>query len=606
MRRLLAACLGAWLIGPQAVLADTGPIVQKGAKVVAKSAGFQLKAGDETIDRECRLNVYQVGQVKGPWLLLRSSKLSGWAAATDVVPLDSAVGFFTQRQKENPRDAFAWILRAVVLHAQGQDQPAIRDCDQAIEVDPSHAAALLLRGEIWFAQKSYDRAIQDYSQAIALDRRNALAYFDRGIAWQMEHAFVRALEDFDQAIQIDGKFAAAYARRGRVFLFQNKYDRAIEDLTEALRLNPADEGAYLDRGIARHSRDQLDQALADLNQAIRLNPRVARAFFSRGNVWLAKKDYDRAINDYNEALRLDPWYDLALAYRALARMKGKHQYDAAIRDCTKAIALNPKNKQAYLNRGRVWEASGDWDRAIADYTEAIRIDPNYKSAFLDRSWIWRLKGELDRAISDYSEVIRLNPGFAPAYAYRGESWRVKLDLDRALSDFQEAMRLDPDFSLPAVLRTATLFAAGRAEAGCAARQYLDHFGWSAPGSIFVAELGFFAARRAHQDNEARAILNEAKDKADTSAWRYQIVRFLRREIDPAKENEGMLDAQFCIAFDLLLSGRKDEAEVRLRWVKANSPADLMDHTIAAAELDRMREQSGPAHPSQRGYSDKGR
>ena len=101
--------------------------------------------------------------------------------------------------------------------------------------------------------------------------------------------------------------------------------------------------------------------------------------------------------------------------------KGEH--DKAIADYTEAIRLDPKDAEAYCNRGLAYGNKGDYDKAIADYTEAIRLNPKYAEAYYNRGMTYASKGEYDKAIADYTEAIRLDPKYAEAYYSRGVGLR---------------------------------------------------------------------------------------------------------------------------------------------------------------------------------------
>ena len=46
-----------------------------------------------------------------------------------------------------------------------------------------------------------------------------------------------------------------------------------------------------------------------------------------------------------------------------------------MRDCTKAIELNPKNSEAYYERGVSYKQKGQMDLAKKDFDKAIELDP---------------------------------------------------------------------------------------------------------------------------------------------------------------------------------------------------------------------------------------
>src|SRR5690242_3218532 len=101
----------------------------------------------------------------------------------------------------------------------------------------------------------------------------------------------------------------------------------------------------------------------------------------------------------------------------------KGSVDRAIADCDEAIRLNPKDADAYVNRGSSHAAMRDYDRAIADFDAAIRLNPALAMAYNNRGVARRNKGDLAAAIADYGEAIRLAPNLAMAYRNRGRALR---------------------------------------------------------------------------------------------------------------------------------------------------------------------------------------
>jgi len=121
---------------------------------------------------------------------------------------------------------------------------------------------------------------------------------------------------------------------------------------------------------------------------------------------------------------------LADAKRDCEKLSG----DAAIQACDQAIRQNPRDAEAYNNRGFKHYDKGDLDRALADFDKAIEIDPKASVAYDNRGVVFRAKGDLDRSIADYNEAIRLNPNDALAYNNRGIAYRAKGELDRAIAE----------------------------------------------------------------------------------------------------------------------------------------------------------------------------
>jgi tetratricopeptide (TPR) repeat protein len=121
-------------------------------------------------------------------------------------------------------------------------------------------------------------------------------------------------------------------------------------------------------------------------------------------------------------------------------------YDRAIADCDQALRLDPKFAPAYNGRGFAYDKKGDYDRAITEYDQAIRLNPKSTIAYNNRGNAYDSKGDHVRAISDLDQAIRLNPNDARVYNNRGLAHNHNGDHDRAIVDANEAIRLDPQLA----------------------------------------------------------------------------------------------------------------------------------------------------------------
>ncbi len=104
---------------------------------------------------------------------------------------------------------------------------------------------------------------------------------------------------------------------------------------------------------------------------------------------------------------------------------------------------------AYLNRGNVYIAKGDFDRGISDYTKAIEINPGYAEVYNNRGNAYIDKGDLDRGISDYNKAIEANPKFGNAYYNRAMAYFKKGRYSDSWDDLRRAQSfgsgIDPEF-----------------------------------------------------------------------------------------------------------------------------------------------------------------
>src|SRR5215207_870154 len=82
------------------------------------------------------------------------------------------------------------------------------------------------------------------------------------------------------------------------------------------------------------------------------------------------------------------------------------------------------------------------DRAIADYDRTLRLNPKNANAFYNRGITYRDKGDLDRALADFNAAIRLGPTDPDGYFGRGSVHERNRDYEAALVDYETALKIN--------------------------------------------------------------------------------------------------------------------------------------------------------------------
>ena len=240
------------------------------------------------------------------------------------------------------------------------------------------------------------------------------------------------------AAEAEAKRKSEEAEQQRLAALKAEEERKAKAAAEAEAKRKSEE-AEQQRLAALRAEERRKQAEAEARAR-------SSSLVSQGKTDSNNGDYDRAIAAFSEAIRLDPKNVNAFGNRGIAYAK-KGDNDRAIADYNDVIRLSPNYANAFLNRGIAYGKKGDNDRAIADFTEAIRLDPKNANVFFDRGIAYGKKGDNDRAIADYNEAIRLNPNYALAFNNRGFSYFKKGDNRRAIADYDEVIRLDPKYAL---------------------------------------------------------------------------------------------------------------------------------------------------------------
>lgn len=440
-----------------------------------------------------------------------------------------------------------------------------------------------------------DQAVPFFTGEIHASPSSPLPHVLRARVWEAKHELDIARKDLDEAVRLDPDHAWVYNWRGMLWRDKGAYDKAVADHTEAIRLEPNRSPSYVNRALVYMDLKQYDKAIDDLNQAIRFEPENARYFDKRGWAWYSKEEFDRAIDDFRQAIGLDPQLESAYVNRGMAWFS-QEEYDKAIADYTEALTLDPTDAFAFNDRGWAWESKGEHDKALADLDLALAHRPRFVRALTNRGIAWAGKKNLRRALEDYNRALEIDPLRARTLTYRGIALTSLGQYDRAIADFDVVLKQDPDAVWPRYNRLVAYLSSGRPESAAEARKLLLHVGWKNELAIHTALLGHFAALRGGNLADAQQFLNDAATQGNTKQWTYQVVRFLRGEIQEpellgsANEPIRQTEVHTLLGLHDSLTGKAGKAESHFRWVKENGLASNAGYELSLSELDRLESQ----------------
>lgn len=176
------------------------------------------------------------------------------------------------------------------------------------------------RGMAYLSLNDQDRAITDFSNALELDEKNQEVALNRGNVFLDRKQYERAQDDFSMVIKLNPRSAAAYAGRSRAFQEAGDHDRAIADLTKLLELEPHNVGALYSMGISYKAKHQDEKALETFDKLLKFEPNYAAASYQKAGIYARTKKIDSAC----------VWLDIAVAdgYRDWGVLRNDPDFDS--------------------------------------------------------------------------------------------------------------------------------------------------------------------------------------------------------------------------------------------------------------------------------------
>ena len=109
----------------------------------------------------------------------------------------------------------------------------------------------------------------------------------------------------------------------------------------------------------------------------------------------------------------------------------------------KPRAVLSKSVEAFFERARGREESGDLGGALADYSRVLQKVSRHDGARLRRGTVLFALGDVDGAIEDWTVAIQKDPGNVEAYARRAMALRQNHRTIEAIDDYRQALEVAP-------------------------------------------------------------------------------------------------------------------------------------------------------------------
>jgi protein O-mannosyl-transferase len=145
---------------------------------------------------------------------------------------------------------------------------------------------------------------------------------------------------------------------------------------------------------------------------------------------------------WTDVIRKDP--SVGVAYNNLAlTFKTRGDYSLAMAYLDRALAVDPRDPEAWSNRGNILFLTGQNDSAMAALNRALATNPNFPVALNSRGAVHFNRGEFEAAHADFDRAIAIRPDYPEARLNRANTSSLLHRWPEALADYDAYLRYDP-------------------------------------------------------------------------------------------------------------------------------------------------------------------
>jgi predicted Zn finger-like uncharacterized protein len=383
-------------------------------------------------------------------LTLRARRLSSVVDPTQAAPDVALVLEGPARAKASPSElSNAYAARAWVTLERGGTVEARAAFAQAVKLDPSNVEALNGEGRLFMADGRYAEALARFDTALARApnspqtiANDADAKLSLERLADAKQQLVAARERFPRSIPI-------LLALGKVERHLGNNDAAETDLRATIaNVDPMRPDAvlpYVALSELQSARGRLTDARATLDAAAAKLPRSSELERAFGEVAELQGDYDAAIEHYRAGVAVEP-KDLAARFHLAVAQRRVHRYDAAVAELDRVAAVDPDYPGLMLERGLLFEETGDVEKAIEQFKGALARAPDDPDLQLRVGAAYVAIERPDDALPMLRKVLEKRPASAEGHHYMGRALLLKggATLADSLHYLKRAVELDPN------------------------------------------------------------------------------------------------------------------------------------------------------------------
>lgn len=217
-------------------------------------------------------------------------------------------------------------------------------------------------------------------------------------------------------------------------------ETAFEDLQQLLAKSP--DSAYLKRLLVAQAVAKKDPSLAKpYLDFIEVENPSAEDYSVYASYQAATNDFNGAIVSYQKALDLEPENDqLLVQYVTVLATQNPDKAAEELEDL--AVKYPSAASDLYVEIGRLYFYSQQFDKALLYFNKALTKDPRNPNAYLGRGGVYEKKSQYLLMLHEFEELEKMGFGNASTYTRMASVYLLFKDLPKAEQYFLKAKQAD--------------------------------------------------------------------------------------------------------------------------------------------------------------------
>jgi tetratricopeptide (TPR) repeat protein len=328
------------------------------------------------------------------------------------IDLFSAANYLIANGYGLKEEAFTNVKKGFCLLLAGNYFEAFRALVAADQLESSATVYFLLAITLEHSGQHL-QALDCYSRALALDKDIFDAHKKRTV-YRMEMAdWRRAHEDIKEMFRLQPGSPVAFRLRGLVKAHERNNKGAIADLNEFLKTDTADSEVIRCRSICYTLLNDRENAMRDINWILQKKPDDWTLNDQMADNCLILKDTSKAISILNifiqkQSAMYQPYMKLMEMLISQNLIKQASLVLAKLNAIMPA-SINPfEHSKIYLWQGIIAFENKSYDMAIARFEQALQSNKYNLDAKYQRGKTYEAAGNFQKALLDYEILAKQN------------------------------------------------------------------------------------------------------------------------------------------------------------------------------------------------------